>query len=97
MPTHDEEPRFLQDYARLSAKDRLLFAVAYKKMVADLGAKRPLRKGLRIKGVQGHTGVYELTWSGDGRATFEYGPEVRPGEAHIIWRRIGTHDIFQNP
>lgn len=97
MPTHDEEPRFLQDYAKLSANDRLLFAVAYKKLVADLQAKRGFRKGLRIKVVQGHAGVYELTWSGDGRATFAYGSEVLPGEPHIIWRRIGTHDIFQDP
>jgi hypothetical protein len=38
-----------------------------------------------------------MTWAADGRATFEYGQEVRPGEAHIIWRRIGTHDIFRRP
>lgn len=32
-----------------------------------------------------------MTWAADGRATFEYGQEIRPGEPHIIWRRIGTH------
>ena len=52
---------------------------------------------LRLKRVQGHPGVWEITWAPDGRATFEYGPEVVPGEPHIIWRRIGAHDIFQDP
>lgn len=42
-------------------------------------------------------GVYELTWAPDGRATFEYGPEQRPGEPHIIWRRTGTHEILKAP
>jgi hypothetical protein len=39
---------------------------------------------LRVKRVQGHPGVWEMTWAPDGRATFEYGAEVRPGEAHVI-------------
>jgi hypothetical protein len=52
---------------------------------------------LRLKRVQGHPGIWEITWAPDGRATFEYGPEVIPGESHIIWRRIGSHDIFQDP
>jgi hypothetical protein len=38
-----------------------------------------------------------MTWAPDGRATFSYGTPVKEGEAHIIWRRIGTHDIFTNP
>ncbi len=25
------------------------------------------------------------------------GIEQRPGEPHIIWRRIGGHDILNNP
>ena len=28
--------------------------------------------------------------------TFEYGDEIQ-GQPHIIWRRIGTHDIFRRP
>jgi hypothetical protein len=33
----------------------------------------------------------------DGRATFQYGDEVQAGEPHIVWRRIGTHDVFDRP
>ncbi len=41
-------------------------------------------------------GVYEMTWAPDGRATWEYGDERFPGIPHVIWRRVGTHSIF-NP
>jgi hypothetical protein len=47
--------------------------------------------------VQGYPGVRELTWAPNGRATFEYGDELHPGDPHIIWRRIGTHGIFRKP
>lgn len=53
--------------------------------------------GLRVKRVQGARGVFELTWAPDGRATFEYGREVQPGEPHIVWRRIGTHAVLRQP
>jgi hypothetical protein len=47
--------------------------------------------------MQGHPGVWEMSWAPDGRATFEYGDEVHAGEAHIVWRRVGTHAIFRRP
>ena len=52
---------------------------------------------LRVKGVQGHPGAYEMTFASDGRATFSYGDRVKPGKVHILWRRVGTHDIFKRP
>jgi hypothetical protein len=97
MPTYDVEPRFLHDYTRLTEDEKLLFAAAYKKMVADLKTGRGLREGLRVKGIRGQSGVYEMTWAPDGRATFTYGISPRPGDIHIIWRRIGGHEIFQQP
>lgn len=33
----------------------------------------------------------------DGRATFHYGDEVKAGEPHIVWRRIGDHSILNEP
>jgi hypothetical protein len=97
MPAYDAEQRFLQDYARLTSQQKVLFGAAFKKMVADLKAGSGFRKGLRIKGVHGHLGVFEMTWASDGRATFSYGASPHAGDVHIIWRRIGGHDIFQNP
>jgi len=37
------------------------------------------------------------TWAPDGRATFRHGGSVREREAHIIWRRIASHDILKQP
>jgi hypothetical protein len=98
MPTHDELPRFLNDLRRLTPQQRQRFADAVKLLVADLRAKQPYRKSLRVKTVQGYQGIFEMTWDWpDGRATFEYGPEQKPGERHIVWRRIGRHEIFDAP
>ncbi len=79
----------------MSESDQKTFLVALQKFIADLRAGK-FRKGLRVKRVEG-TDVFEMTWADDGRATFEYGPEVRDGEPHIIWRRIGSHVVLRNP
>ncbi|PZS10599.1 MAG: hypothetical protein DLM55_03825 [Acidimicrobiales bacterium] len=69
------------------------------KLVADLKGGTGFRKSLRVKRVEGMKSVqvYEMTWAPDGRATWEYGEEIRPGQPHVIWRRIGTHSIFRQP
>ncbi|QDN54318.1 hypothetical protein FNV67_01580 (plasmid) [Streptomyces sp. S1D4-20] len=55
------------------------------------------RPGLRIRGLQVALGVFELTWSPNGRATWAYGPERLRGARHVVWRRIGTHAILCRP
>ena len=85
MPTHSEEETFWRDYARLTREQRIAFAVAVQHMVADLRAGRGFRKGLGIKGVRKHPGVYEMRWADDGRATFTYGlsPASRRHAHHL--------------
>lgn len=101
MPTHDEEDRFWRDWALLTRDQRIAFRKATKRLNRDLVTGEGIRAGLRVKGVQGHPGIFEMTWAGawagDGRATFHYGKPRRPGELHITWRRIGTHDILKIP
>ncbi|MBV2362052.1 hypothetical protein KUM37_01630 [Streptomonospora sp. NEAU-YY374] len=64
--------------------------------VPDL-VRGSFRPGLRVKRVQGVASeVYEMTWAPDGRATWQYGREQRPGTPHVVWRRVGTHAVF-NP
>lgn len=89
--------RFKKDFAALSSDDKKRFKLAVAKFVDDLKATRLYRKGLRVKGVQGAEGIFEMTWTDDGRATFEYGGEQIEGEPHVIWRRVGAHDVFQQP
>jgi hypothetical protein len=88
--------RFGVDFADLSAEQQSAFLAVVALFVADLSAGT-FRSSLRVKGVRGATGVFEMTWAANGRASFHYGREVIPGEPHIIWRRVGTHDVFGDP
>lgn len=97
MPTFRWLPRFGADFDRLAHAQQAAFLAAVALFAADLGAGHQFRKSLRVKGVKGARGVFEMTWAADGRATFRYGEPVREGEPHVIWRRIGTHDIFKQP
>lgn len=96
MPTHEELPLFLREYKALAAEQRAAFKRAVQTLAKGLKAKQ-VPSGLRVKAVGGYPGVWEITWAGDGRATFSYGDSRQSGEPHIIWRRIGTHAIFREP
>ncbi|MFE7805871.1 hypothetical protein ACFU51_14640 [Streptomyces sp. NPDC057430] len=96
MPTYEATPRFTTDHHRLTPEQRRRFRQAVAAFVDDLRTGR-FRPGLRIKGVRCAPGVFELTWDGNGRATWSYGPQIVPGEQHIVWRRIGTHSILTGP
>ena len=97
MPTYAWLARFWSDFKRLSPDEQTAFLAAVTDFVTDLSKKDPFRKSLRVKGVQGKPGVFEMTWSGGGRATFEYGTSLRDNDVHIIWRLVGTHNIFSQP
>lgn len=97
MPTYTRLLAFDADWKALSIADRERFLAAIVAFVEDLGAGHGFRPGLRVKGVRGRRGVYEMTWAPDGRATCSYGASLKEGEPHIIWRRIGTHAIFSRP
>lgn len=97
MPTYQRLPRFDQDWRPLDADQKRRFRVAVARFVEDLEAGRPFRPGLRVKKIQGTADIMEMTFAPDGRATWQYGPEVAPGHTHVIWRRIGTHDVFRTP
>jgi hypothetical protein len=95
--TWSASDRFQKDFAALSAGERAAFRHAVEKMVDDMKDGGPFRKGLRIKGVKAANGIFEVTWADDGRATFEYGAQRREGQPHIVWRRIGHHNVFGSP
>lgn len=99
MPTFETLPRFERDWKHLTAQQQTTFRkVITEAFVPDLAAPdRPFRPGLRVKGVTARPGVFEMTWDNDSRATFSYGEERIPGQAHVIWRRVGTHAIFTPP
>lgn len=96
MPTYDKTDRFQADWEKLDDDTRERFRVAVVRFIEDLGTGQ-FRKGLRVKRVQGTVDVWELTFAPEGRATWQYGEEVQPGEPHVVGRRIGTHSIFNSP
>jgi hypothetical protein len=98
MPTTFERlPRFDADWNKLSKEQQDQFKIAVEKFVDDLRCGEGFRAGLRVKPVRGTPGIWEMTWANDGRATWQYGSELKTGEAHVIWRRIGLHEVFGRP
>lgn len=99
MPTHEELARFLRDYLALPNELRLRFLAVLPAFREDIsgGAFRPGFRVKRVNAPQVNVAVWEMTFAPDGRATFHYGEAPVDGHVHIIWRRIGTHDIFRNP
>lgn len=96
MPTWSKTEGFEQDFRKLTPEEKAKFRAAVAAFVADIKARK-FRKGLRVKGIQGAEGIFEMTWAKNGRATFQYGPEVRANEPHVVWRRCGSHAIFRKP
>jgi hypothetical protein len=97
MPTYEALDRFWSDFTALSADQQRAFMSAVQQVIEDLRRGEGFRKGLRVKGIRGSPGIFEMTWADDGRATFQFGTSPHKGEAHIIWRRVGSHDVFRNP
>jgi hypothetical protein len=94
VPTYEKRPEFLRDWDRLTPEQRRRFKVAVGKFIEDLKAKRPVRAGLGIEKYERAEGVFEFHFAPDGRALFRYGASPHPGEVHVIWLSIGTHDVY---
>lgn len=92
---------FVADVRRLTSAERDTFkkvvrerfVPAAERIAETPGTRWP--RALRVKRVQGASGIWEMTWSWpDGRATFE-SIEI-DGEPAIRWRRVGGHEIFDD-
>ena len=97
MPTYEKLPRFQQDFDQLLPEDKERFRQAVAKFIEDLDRGGGFRAGLRVRGIEGAPGVFEMTWAPNGRATFEYGPPLHEGQTHVRWRRVGTHAVLEKP
>jgi len=97
---------FIIEFQRLSPKEQELALTMVEAINSAYAMHRAAEKEgipewparLRVKKVQGIPKIWEITWSfagPDGRATFEYFDV--DGEPAILWRRIGTHEIFKSP
>jgi hypothetical protein len=101
-PTYERPDSFKRDYRSLDPSKRELAKERIRQFKDDLtaieeGTATEFRSGLRVKPMRYKPGIWEMSWNGDGRATFEYGESIIEGKRHVIWRRIGTHEIFSAP
>jgi hypothetical protein len=98
VPTFDRLALFKREYRKLTPEQQARFRVAVAKLVAALSRTPPGLPGEPlVNPLAGHHGVYELRFAPDGRATFTFGEPVKAGQPHIIWRRIGGHDVLARP
>lgn len=98
MPTWSFQPRFQRDMAKLDRSARAKFQQVVREQFVPGLRSGSFPEVLVVKRVQAtREKVWEMRWAPDGRATFQYGDERIPGEPHVIWRRVGTHDVFRNP
>lgn len=63
--------------------------VVYEKL--DLFLRNPGHSSLRVKKIKGTRAIWEMSITMNYRLTFEVSPE------EIFLRRIGTHDILNQP
>jgi mRNA-degrading endonuclease YafQ of YafQ-DinJ toxin-antitoxin module len=94
---------FDRDFARLPTEHQQMFLkVLREHFLPAIGAGSftgvpPWPKRLRVHQLVG--GVYSITWNftgPDGRATFGLDRDQN-GDTVLVWRRIGTHDIYDRP
>jgi hypothetical protein len=97
VPTFERSRRFRREYLALSPQQRAAFKQALRLFIEALRRQPAFPPSLRVKRVQGHAGVWELTFAADGRATFAYGDQVERGQPHVVWRRVGDHSILSDP
>lgn len=70
MPTYEVRASAYADYRKLSREQRRAFRRARAQFIEALRSSPPVfSAALRVKGVQGAPGVFELTFAPDGRAT----------------------------
>lgn len=96
MPTFDSHPRFERELVKLTREQRAQWMRALRTFISAVKSQQ-FPPQLRVKRIKSAPGVWEMTWAANGRATFEYGDELRPGEPHVVWRHVGTHDILKDP
>jgi len=97
VPTFERSARFDREFRRLPRELQRAFVAMLPTFIAALRVDPPtFPPVLRVKRVQGSDGVWEITFAPDGRATFAYGPEILPGEPHVICRRVGTHEVLSD-
>lgn len=97
MARYSYTRRFGRDYKKLTREQRGRFDLALRRFLLELDDREEFSRGLRVKGVQSASGIFEMSWAADGRMTWSYDHPDADGTLHVILRRVGTHAMFDNP
>jgi hypothetical protein len=96
--------KFDRDFKKLKREHQTLFLDAQEQFVSEFEelliskSFKKVSKKYRVKVLRNTAEIWEMTWSfsrPDGRATFHL--QEIDGEPILVWRRIGSHDIFKQP
>jgi hypothetical protein len=109
MPTFGADDSFRHDVKRLSKTHRAQFIEARDEFIAafqecerSLGTAAQQRlprfpAKIGVKRMVDHGAIMEFRWGEGGRCTWEYGVSPFEGMFHVHWRRIGDHEIYNDP
>ena len=105
MPTYEVRTRFENELRHLPREKQGAFRAALRLFIkafleherSGLPGSPRFPAALGVTPMAGHPHIWELRWAGDGRCTWEYGTPQHPGKSHVIWRRVGTHAIYDDP
>ena len=92
MPTWKATIRFRREFEKLAPAQQAAFHAAVGLFVEGLRTGK-VSPSLRLHKVT-HTHLWSISWAKDGRATFEFRTGPVEGEVHVLWRRIGGHEIY---
>jgi hypothetical protein len=97
-PTFDRLAQFRRDYEKLTRPQRDHFRAAVKKFVAPFSTTPlPEVEEALVQQLRDHPGFYELRVDADTRAIYTFGDAIRRGQPHIVWCRIGSDEVLDQP
>ena len=100
----DAQITFERDYKKLKKEHQRVFLELRSEFLEEFErvllstTQIPAPRKFRLKELKNTEGIWAMTWSFSrpaGRATFHI--EEHEGEPILVWRRIGTHEIYREP
>jgi len=97
-PTFDRLAQFKRDYENLPQSQRDRFRAAVKMFVAPFSTGPLLDVGgALVRELRDHPGFYELRLDTGTRAIYTFGEAIRRGQPHVVWCRIGSDEVLDQP
>jgi hypothetical protein len=97
VPTFESLARFDREFRRMPRELQAAFLAMLPTFIAALRTTPPtFLPALRVKRVQGRQEAWEITFAPGRSRDLRIRRSDHPGTPHIIWRRVGTHDVLRD-